>query len=72
MVLPLIGTSLNKYTWENKLLKDLGIALLGGLVVSIFRDISTNQWTSSIITMYFMMFFTAVIFLIIGNMNKPI
>ena len=71
MILPLIGTNLNKYTWANKLLEDLGIAILGGLIVSIFRDISANQWTSNIIVMYFMMFLTAVILLIMGNMNKP-
>jgi len=65
-VLLIYYASITINSWSHKFWEDIGIALIGGLIVSLFKDVATNNFNNQIIPMYIMGFVTGIVLLFMG------
>jgi len=62
----IIFSLISKRSYANKFWETIGMGMYSGLIVSLFRDIVQNSFTSFLKIMYVMGFITATILIFIG------
>ena len=70
-ILLIISSALDTKDWSNKFLEQIGIAVIAGLVVSLFRDISLKLINNSLlISMYIIGFVVGLVLLLMGVLGR--